>query len=79
MSLKMHIEKYSTGDNWNEPYTSGYDNVWEMIMDDMDKRPHAYDKDEKALFEMDCSTMSQKELKRLRQYIEGWISVGDIL
>ena len=69
----MPIEKYATGDNWNEPYVSGYDNLWEKIVEDMEKRPYAYDEDEKALFDMDCSKMSQKDLKRLHEYIEAWI------
>jgi len=69
----MRIENYATGDNWHEPYVSGHDNVWEMIIEDMENRPYAYDEDEKALFDMDCSNMSQEELKRIQEYIEAWI------
>jgi hypothetical protein len=71
--MKMSIERYATGDNWHEPYVSGHDNVWEMIVEDMDKRPYAYEEEEKALFDIDYLTMTKDQQKRLREYIENWI------
>lgn len=69
----MSVEKYATGDNWNEPYVSGYDNLWEKIVEDMEKRPYAYDEEEKALFELDTRFLTCDQQKKLREYIEGWI------
>ena len=69
----MIVQKYSLGDGWNEPYISGYDVLYERIMDDMENSPHLYQDWEKALLEKDSRFLSYEDEKRLHEYIEDWI------
>ncbi len=67
------VDNYATGDNWNEPYVSGYDNLLEKIWDDLDKFPHCYQDWEIALLEKDSLSLSNEDEERLREYIEDWV------
>ena len=69
----MLVNRYASGDGWNMPYISGYDVLWERIIDDMEKHPHLYQDWEKALLEKDSLSLSCEEEERLREYIEDWI------
>jgi len=69
----MLVNRYSSGDGWNTPYVSGYDVLYERIIDDMEKSPHLYQDWEKALLEKDSRFLSCEDEKRLQEYIEDWI------
>ena len=70
---KMLVNRYASGNGWDTPYISGYDVLWERIIDDMEKHPHLYQEWEKDLLEKDSRFLSCEEQKRLREYIEDWI------
>lgn len=69
-----NVEDFSTGDNWDEPFVSGFDNLWEKIVLDMDATPHAYEAWEFELFNMESTQMTTRQMNAVTSYMSDWIS-----
>ncbi len=71
----MNVDRYATGDGWNTPYISGYENILYKIWDDVKKYPHCYQDWEISILEKNSLFLSSKDEEELREYIEDWIYV----
>lgn len=70
----MNIDSLSTGDNWNEPFVSGRDVLYERIIEDYEMYPQDYEDWEKEILDKDSSQLSNEDEKRLLEYMEEWFS-----
>jgi len=69
----LNPEYYSVGDNWETPIISGYDILYEHIIDDLERFPYLYQDWEVELIEKDSLSLSCDDKKRLQEYIEDWL------
>lgn len=68
----MRPEDFNEGDNWNEPFRSGYDVLWERIVEDMEANPEEYKPWERGFF-LEMPPRSYPEYESdMRAYIEQW-------